>query len=61
VTPAFYAPDGTRIAPLVLVGREYWTATLPAWPLMQALAAGRGMASAIHCVDTWAEALDVLG
>jgi len=61
VTPAYYAPDGTRIAPLVLVGREYWTGTLPAWPLLTSLAAGRGMASAIHCVDTWAEALDVLG
>jgi len=60
-TPAFYAPEGTRVPPLVLVGRDYWTTTLPAWPLLAALAAGHGMATAIHCVDTWAEALDVLG
>jgi len=60
-TPAFYAPEGTRIPPLVLVGRDYWTETLPAWPLLTALAAGHGMATAIHCVDTWSEALDVLG
>jgi predicted Rossmann-fold nucleotide-binding protein len=59
-TPAYYAPEGTRIPPLVLVGREYWTDALPAWPLLRALAAGRGMAAAIHCVDTWAEALAVL-
>ena len=60
-TPAFYAPEGTRIPPLVLVGRDYWTETLPAWPLLTALAAGHGMATSIHCVDTWSEALDVLG
>ncbi len=60
-TPAFYAPEGTRIPPLVLVGRAYWTEVLPAWPLLTALAAGHGMATAIHCVDTWAEALEVLG
>ena len=60
-TPAYYAPEGTRIPPLVLVGREYWTEILPAWPLLTALSAGRGMATAIHCVDTWSEALDVLG
>jgi predicted Rossmann-fold nucleotide-binding protein len=61
VTPAYYAPEGTSIPPLVLVGRDYWTETLPAWPLLTALAAGHGMARAIHCVDTCAEALDVLG
>ena len=60
-TPAYYAPEGTRIPPLVLVGREYWTEIFPAWPLLTALSAGRGMATAIHCVDTWSEALDVLG
>ena len=60
-TPAYYAPEGTHVPPLVLVDRRYWTVELPAWPLLTALASGRGMAGAIHCVDTWSEALDVLG
>ena len=30
------------VAPMVLVGREYWTETLPAWPLLRALARGTG-------------------
>ncbi len=59
-TPAYYAPEGTQTPPLVLVGREYWTEVLPAWPLLTELSTGRGMATAIHCVDTWSEALDVL-
>lgn len=59
-TPAYYAPEGTRIPPLVLVGREYWTEAFPAWPLLTALAAGHDMSMSIHCVDTWADALDVL-
>jgi predicted Rossmann-fold nucleotide-binding protein len=60
-TPAYYAPEGTHVPPLVLVGREYWTETLPAWPLLTALSAGQAMATSIHCVDTWSDALDVLG
>jgi hypothetical protein len=60
-TPAYYAPEGSPIAPLVLVDTAYWTTTLPAWPLLKALAAGRGMASAVTCVDSWPEALSVLG
>ena len=60
-TPAYYAPEGTPIAPLVLVGRTYWNESLPAWPLLSALASELGMATAIHCVDSWAEAMEVLG
>ena len=60
VTENFYAADPTRIAPLVLVGVDHWTDRLPAWPLLQRLAADRPMATAIHCVDTIAEAADLL-
>lgn len=60
-TPAYYAPAGVPVPPLVLVGRDYWTRTLPAWPLLRALATGRSMATAVHCVDTWSDALAVLG
>jgi predicted Rossmann-fold nucleotide-binding protein len=46
----YAAPES--VAPMVLVGRAYWTETLPAWPLLQALARGRAMEGHIHLVDT---------
>ena len=46
---------------MVLVGTAYWTEQLPAWPLLQRLAADRPMAESIHCVDDIAEAADLLG
>ncbi len=55
VTPRFYALPEETIPPLVLVGAEYWTRTVPAWPLLTALADGRPMASALHLVDDIAE------
>jgi predicted Rossmann-fold nucleotide-binding protein len=51
----FYA-DEAAVAPMVLVGTTYWTETLPAWPLLQALAAGRAMEPHVHLVDTVEEA-----
>jgi hypothetical protein len=36
---------------MVLVGTDYWTRELPAWPLLQSLAAGRDMEKAVHLVD----------
>ena len=32
-----YYADEASVAPMVLVGVEHWTHTLPAWPLLQAL------------------------
>jgi predicted Rossmann-fold nucleotide-binding protein len=40
------------VAPMVLVGRNYWTETLPAWPLLEALARGRAMEGHVHLVDS---------
>jgi hypothetical protein len=37
---------------MILLGRTYWTEVLPAWPLLQRLAAGRPMEGHIHLVDT---------
>ncbi len=51
----YYATEDA-VAPMVLVGRTYWTQTLPAWPLLQALARGRAMEEHIHLVDTVEEA-----
>lgn len=60
VTPLYYAREGGPIAPLVLVGREHWTETLPVWPLLQQLARGRRMVDAVHLVDRLEDVLDVI-
>ena len=60
VTENFYAADATQVAPLVLVGVDYWTNQLPAWPLLHRLGAGRSMGEVIHCVDDIATVLDLL-
>lgn len=56
----YYATDES-VAPMVLVGRTYWTQTLPAWPLLQALARGRAMEGHVHLVDTVDEAAALFG
>ena len=55
-----YYADASSVAPMVLVGREHWTETVPAWPLLSALARGRAMEPHIHLVDTLDEAAAVL-
>ncbi len=50
-----YYSDATSVAPMVLVGKRYWTETVPAWPLLHALARGRAMESLVHLVDDPAE------
>jgi predicted Rossmann-fold nucleotide-binding protein len=60
VTPLYYAPDDAPLAPLVLVGREHWTDTVPVWPALLALARGRRMERALHLVDTVEEVLPLL-
>jgi predicted Rossmann-fold nucleotide-binding protein len=56
VTPLFYAAPETQLAPLVLVGPEYWSETVPVWAAVRALGQERGMGSVIHLVDTADEA-----
>jgi predicted Rossmann-fold nucleotide-binding protein len=60
VTENFYAADPSLVTPLILIGREYWTAVYPAWPLLQRLAADRPMADSIFCVDDVKEVIDLL-
>ena len=54
-TPLYYHDEedrpGHELPRLVLIGVEHWTETLPAWPLVHALAAGRPMAEHVHLVD----------
>jgi predicted Rossmann-fold nucleotide-binding protein len=56
----YYAEPHDR-APMVLVGRRYWTEDLPAWPLLSALGERRGLGDVLHLVDTVEEAAEVLG
>ena len=60
VTPLFYAPPETRLAPLVLVGQEYWSETVPVWGAIRALAQEGDMGSVIHLVETAEEAARIV-
>lgn len=55
-----YYADETSVASMVLVGRTYWTETLPAWPLLQTLARGRAMEDHVHLVDSVEEATELM-
>lgn len=55
-----YYADEFTVAPMVLVGVRHWTEDLPAWPLLQRLAAGRAMSERIRLVDSVDEALAAL-
>lgn len=55
----YYAAEG-EVAPMVFVGEEYWTRTLPAWPLVDVLAVGRPFAASAHLVDDPRDALALL-
>jgi predicted Rossmann-fold nucleotide-binding protein len=55
----YYAAEG-EVVPMVFVGTDYWTKTLPAWPLVDVLASGRPFAARAHLVGTTEEALGLL-
>jgi predicted Rossmann-fold nucleotide-binding protein len=54
----YYATDD-KVAPMVLIGRRYWTETLPAWQLLTSLARGRPMEEHVHLVDAVDEAAEL--
>jgi predicted Rossmann-fold nucleotide-binding protein len=60
VTPLYYARDDAPLPPLVLVGREHWTDTVPVWPALQALARGRRMEQSVHLVEAIDDVLPLL-
>lgn len=60
VTPLYYATDETDLPELVLVGHRHWTHTVPVWPALQALSAGKRFAQHLHLVETPQEALDIV-
>jgi predicted Rossmann-fold nucleotide-binding protein len=55
-----YYAEPDRRTPMVLVGKDYWTRTFPAWPLLEALAAGKEFTGEVFLVDSWSEAAGVL-
>ena len=59
-TENYYAVSADLVAPMVLVGVEYWTRILPAWPLVRRLGEGRAAGQALHLVDNAAEAVRIL-
>jgi hypothetical protein len=69
VTPLFYASQRSPRAPLVLVGRDYWSGRVPVWPALQALGAladdpvapgAAGLSSSVHLVDSVGQAADLV-
>ncbi|KQU70563.1 Rossmann fold nucleotide-binding protein [Phycicoccus sp. Root563] len=62
LTPSYYAADDETLAlpPVVLVGQEYWTDTVPIWAAVRALGQGRALGDALHLVDTVDEAVAVI-
>ena len=47
----YYAVE-SAVAPMLLLGVEYWTRTLPVWPLLRSVADGHPMAEHVFLVDT---------
>lgn len=60
LTRNYYAVQSQQVRPMVLLGSDYWTRDVPAWPLLTALACGRPMESSVYLVDTVDEVLEVL-
>jgi predicted Rossmann-fold nucleotide-binding protein len=56
-----YYADGTRTAPMVLVGRDHWSRVLPAFGLLESLAQDRPFGAVLHLVDSVEEAVAALG
>jgi predicted Rossmann-fold nucleotide-binding protein len=55
----YYATEA-EVVPMIFVDRDYWTSTLPAWPLVDVLAGNSGFADRVHLVGSTEEALGLL-
>ena len=54
-----YASMGSS-SPMVLLGTAYWTRTLPAWPLLEALSAGRRWGELVALTDDEDRAIELI-
>ena len=59
-TGNFYTDPGVEPAPMVLLGHQHWTRTMPAWPLLESMGAGRPMGEKLALVDSVEQACAVL-
>lgn len=59
-TANYYAADPTQVVPMVFVGAEYWTKTLPVWPLISAMGKDRELGNKIRLVEEVDEAAECL-
>jgi predicted Rossmann-fold nucleotide-binding protein len=55
-----YYSEPALVVPMVLVGRDYWSAQLPVWSLLETLGRGRPFGARLHLVDEPAEVLPLL-
>lgn len=56
----YYAAEGVAF-PMILVGREFWTERLAAWPLLRGLGTGRPFGPLLRLVDGADEVASALG
>lgn len=59
-TANYYAADPDQVVPMVFVGIEFWTETLPVWPLISMLGRGRTLGERIKLVEEVDEAAEYL-
>jgi predicted Rossmann-fold nucleotide-binding protein len=55
-----YYAESDQVAPMVLVGKDYWTGQLPAWPLLDVLGSTRPLGAKLHLVDSTPEVVGAL-
>lgn len=55
-----YYAEASQVIPMVLVGREHWTRTLPVQELLDRLGSGRPFGAGLHLVDDPEEVLALL-
>jgi predicted Rossmann-fold nucleotide-binding protein len=55
-----YYAEPSLVAPMVLLGKDYWSTQLPAWSLLEVLGRGRALGPRLHLVDDPAEILPLL-
>ncbi len=61
VTPRYYAAPQDPIPPVILVGHEHWTRTMPVWPVLRALVRRQPrLRSVFHLVDDVTQAAAIV-
>lgn len=59
-TNNYYAADPSKVVPMVFVKPQYWTSTLPVWPLISTLGSSRVMGERLWLAHDVDEAADII-